>query len=257
MGYFSGSILGYFSKSADNDEIIEQSVRSDSKTPRASMGTMRRHLKNIANELNPDFDGPRMYHRYERSDPNPPYTDKEVHDIWQWAQVKNNGKRTQMKQLIVACGLGAGLTAAEAGHLTYGDIEIDELGVQLHLPGRTVPVLAEWDEVFRDCQLEPNISGEFLIYPRSTRRSDIVSRSLKTIGPLSGLRPPNMRRMRTTWIVNHLANHVPDVAICEAAGIKSLGDYERYRPETPSVGKYRSLLHRPPVVERGGLVVVR
>lgn len=134
-----------------HDEIIEQSVRSDSKSPRASMGTMRRHLKNIANELNPDFDGPRMYHRYERSDPNPPYTDKEVHDIWQWAQVKNNGKRTQMKQLIVACGLGAGLTAAEAGHLTYGDIEIDELGVQLHLPERTVPVLAEWDEVFRYC----------------------------------------------------------------------------------------------------------
>lgn len=117
-----------------DDEIIEQSVRSDSKTPRASMGTMRRNLKNVANELNPDFDGPRMYHRYERSEPNPPHTDKEVHDIWQWAQVKNNGKRTQMKRLIVACGLGAGLTASEAGHLRYGDIEIDDLGVQLHLP---------------------------------------------------------------------------------------------------------------------------
>ena len=35
-----------------DDEIIEQSVRSDSKTPRASMGTMRRNLKNVANELN-------------------------------------------------------------------------------------------------------------------------------------------------------------------------------------------------------------
>lgn len=169
-----------------DDEIIEQSVRSDSKTPRASMGTMRRNLKNVANELNPDFDGPRMYHRYERSEPNPPYTDKEVHDIWQWAQVKNNGKRTQMKRLIVACGLGAGLTASEAGHLRYGDIEIDDLGVQLHLPERTVPVLAEWDAALRDSRADSHRSGEFLIYPRSTRRNDIVSKSLKTIGTLSG-----------------------------------------------------------------------
>jgi len=240
-----------------DDEIIEQSVRSDSKTPRASMGTMRRNLKNVANELNPDFDGPRMYHRYERSEPNPPYTDKEVHDIWQWAQVKNNGKRTQMKRLIVACGLGAGLTASEAGHLRYGDIEIDDLGVQLHLPERTVPVLAEWDAALRDSRADSHRSGEFLIYPRSTRRNDIVSKSLKTIGTLSGVQPPNMRRMRTTWIVGHLENHVPDVAICEAAGIKTLGLYERYRPETPSVERYRTLLHRAPVAERGGLVVVR
>lgn len=55
----------------------------------------------------------------------------------------------------------------------------------------------------------------------------------------------------------HLENHVPDVAICEAAGIKTLGHYGRYRPDTPPVGKYRSLLHRASGGDRGELVAVR
>ena len=162
-----------------------------------------------------------------------------------------------MKKLIGACELGAGLTASEAWRLTHGDIEIDELGVHLHSPVRIVPVLAEWDEVFKGCQLVPSTSGEFLNYPRSTKRNDIVSKGLKTIDVLYSLQSPIMRRMRTTWIVNHLANHVPDVAICEVAGIRSLRGFERYRPGVPLSGGYRSLLHRPLVGERGGLVVVR
>lgn len=88
-------------------------------------------------------------------------------------------------------------------------MEVDDLEVLHHLPVRTVPVLIGWDAAFRDSRADSHRLGEFLIYPRSTRRSDLVSKCLKTIVMLNGLQPPNMRRMRTTWIVGHLENHVP------------------------------------------------
>jgi len=62
--------------------------------------------------------------------------------------------------------------------------------------------------------------------------------------------------MRTTWIVEHHNNHAPDAAICAAAGIKILKNYEHYRPDTTSIEKYRNLLHRAPAAGRGGLVII-
>lgn len=237
-----------------DDEIIEQSVHSHTNAATSSKSRTRRLLKIIAQHLNPDFDGPRMYHRYERNDPNPPYTTKEIHNIWQWANTTD--KRGHTKQLIVACGLGAGLTAKETGHLTGADIKIDNLGVMLHLPDRTVPVLNEWDEAFRTYKLEQHPDSDYILCPQSARRNQIISERLSVIGTVTGIPQPNMRRMRTTWIVEHLNNHVPDAAICAAAGIKTLKNYEHYRPDTTSVEKYRSLLHRAPVAGRGGLVVI-
>lgn len=148
-------------------EIIEQSVHSHPNAPTTSKSRTRRLLTIITQHLNPDFDGPHIYHEYKRNDPNPPYTTKEIHNIWQWANTTD--KRTHTKQLIVACGLGAGLTAKETGQLTGADIKIDTLGVMLHLPDRTVPVLNEWDRVLRDHK-QHYPDNQYILCPRSTRR---------------------------------------------------------------------------------------
>ena len=237
-----------------DDEIIEQSTHNHPNASTTSKSRTRRLLKIIAQHLNPNYDGPRMYHRYERNEPNPPYTQKETHNIWQWANTTD--KRTHTKQLIVACGLGAGLTAKETGHLTGAKIEIDDLGVMLHLPDRIVPVLNEWDQALRDHK-QHHPDNEYILCPQSTRRNQTISERLSVIGTINGITQPNMRRMRTTWIVEHLNNHLPDAAICTAAGIKTLKNYEHYRPETTSVDKYRSLLHRAPATNHSGLVVIR
>lgn len=115
-----------------DDEIIEQSVHNQTNAATTSKSRTRRLLEIIAQFLNPNYDGPRIYRQYKRNDPNPPYATKEIHNIWQWANTTD--KHTHTKQLIIACGLGAGLTVKETGHLTGADIEIDDLGVQLHLP---------------------------------------------------------------------------------------------------------------------------
>ena len=237
-----------------DDEIIEQSVHSQTNAATTSKSRTRRLLKIIAQFLNPNYNAPRIYHHYKRNNPNPPYTQKEIHNIWRWANTTD--KRTHTKQLIVACGLGAGLTAKETGHLTGADIEIDGLGVMLHLPDRTVPVLNEWDRALRTHK-QHHPDNQYILCPQSTRRNQIISERLSVIGTINGITQPNMRRMRTTWIVQHLNNHGPDAAICTAAGIKTLKNYEHYRPDTTSVEKYRSLLHRAPVAGRGDLVVIR
>ena len=55
---------------------------------------------------------------------------------------------------------------------------------------------------------------------------------------------PNFEKMRVTWIAEHMKHFVPDTAIANAAGLKSLRNYERFRPADQSLEQFRGLMHR-------------
>lgn len=48
------------------------------------------------------------------------------------------------RRMIVALGLGAGLTSGQMSELKWSSGEVDERGVLIHLPDRTIPVTARW-----------------------------------------------------------------------------------------------------------------
>ena len=160
-----------------------------------------------------------------------------------------------MKQVIVACGLGGGLKYGEAVNLRMRDVYLDAGGVCLHVGERIVPVVADWDAGLRH-RLETNPSpDEYLIYPNMQRRDKIMAR-FATEESNTAMLMPNFEKMRVTWIAEHMKHFVPDTVIANAAGVKSLRNYERFRPAEQSLEQFRGLLHRAET-KHSGLVVVK
>lgn len=74
--------------------------------------------------------------------------------------------------------------------------------------------------------------------------------------PNAAVLVPTFEKMRVTWIAEHMRHFVPDTAIANAAGVKSLRNYERFRPDEQSLEQFRGLMHRAET-KQAGLVVVK
>lgn len=239
-----------------DDEIIQQSVATNTHLTTGSQGAIRSNLTLVGETLNPNFEGKRRYHTYARSKTTQPYTTNEQQRIWQWANARfRSDERLTMKQIIVACGLGAGLKYGEAANLKIRDVLVDAAGVCLHVDERIVPVVADWDQGLRR-RLKTNPSpDEYLIYPKNKYRTKIMNRFI-TEEPNAAVLVPTFEKMRVTWIAEHMRHFVPDTAIANAAGVKSLRNYERFRPAEQSLEQFRGLMHRAET-KQPGLVVVK
>ena len=227
------------------DEIIQQSVATNTHLTTGTQGLIRNTLTHIGETLNPNFEGKRRYHTYARSKLTEPYTASEQQRIWQWALIESRtiSEYAMMKQVIVACGLGGGLKFGDATNLRVHDVLIDARGVCLRVGERIVPIVADWDQGLRR-RLETNPNpDEYLLYPRSNNRSVIMNR-FKTAESNAAFLVPSFEKMRVTWIAEHMRHFVPDTAIANAAGVKSLRNYERFRPAEQSLEQYRGLMHR-------------
>ena len=240
-----------------DDEIIQQSVATNAHLTTGSQGAIRSNLTLVGETLNPNFEGKRRYHTYARSKTTQPYTTKEQQRIWQWALVesRNSSEHSTMKQVIAACGLGGGLKYGEATNLRVRDVLLDAGGVCLRVDERIVPVVADWDQGLRR-RLKTNPSpDEYLIYPKNKYRTKIMNRFI-TEEPNAAVLVPTFEKMRVTWIAEHMRHFVPDTAIANAAGVKSLRNYERFRPAEQSLEQFRGLMHRAET-KQAGLVVVK
>lgn len=240
-----------------DDEIIQQSVATNTHLTTGSQGAIRSKLTLVGETLNPNFEGKRRYHTYARSKMTQPYTANEQQRIWQWALVESrtSSEHSTMKQVIAACGLGGGLKYGEATNLRVRDVLLDAGGVCLRVDERIVPVVADWDQGLRR-RLKTNPSpDEYLIYPKSKYRSKIMNRFI-TEEPDAAVLVPTFEKMRVTWIAEHMRHFVPDTAIANAAGVKSLRNYERFRPAEQSLEQFRGLMHRAET-KQAELVVVK
>lgn len=239
-----------------DDEIIQQSVATNTDLTTGTLGAIRSKLILVGETLNPNFEGKRRYHTYSRSKTTQPYTASEQQRIWQWANARHRTEeRLTMKQVIVACGLGGGLKYGKAVNLRMRDVYLDDGGACLHVGERIVPVVANWDEGLRQ-RLETNPNpDEYLLYPNMQRRDKIMNR-FATEESTVALLVPNFEKMRVTWIAEHMEHFVPDTAIANAAGVKSLRNYERFRPTNQPLEQFRGLMHRAET-KQAGLVVVK
>jgi integrase len=199
----------------------------------AARGNLRSQLLRMSEILLP-ANAPRRLRPLPPSDPTTPYSEQEVALLRVWANTESTTARIANANVLLALGLGAGLSASEIGNVRVDDLLADDLGVVVRVTGeraREVPVLHAWESALLN-RRQALSAGRFVFrenhgkfYPNLV--SNFVARS-HVIGPL-----PQTQRMRTTWIVHHLARGTPVKALLDAAGVESLEAFTRYVPFLP------------------------
>jgi integrase len=163
------------------------------------------------------------------SEPAPPYSAAELISLRSWASSQSTPARRTNASVLLACGVGAGLSASEIGNLRVQNIVIDNAGVKVIVDGRRqreVPVLGEWEEPLR-CRVDELAGNRFAFRENHTQFYPNIVSNFVNRSRVVGVRPQT-QRMRTTWIIRHLAAGTHVVAFMDAAGVDSLEALTRY-----------------------------
>ena len=197
---------------------------------RAGVSTIRARLRRMSEALLGD-DATGRFHALGKADASRPYSADEQASLLSWARSQRDPSRRSSAEALLALGLGAGLTGQEIIALRLESIYVDGVGVVVHVGGgepRDVPLLRNWEEhlvgrlreagrtgwAFRDGQRGGNAN---LI-------TDFASRSPRPSVQLQA------RRMRATWLVEHLGRGTPLGALMLAAGLQSAEAFDRFLP---------------------------
>lgn len=155
-----------------------------------------------------------------------PYTRAEQGEIRRWSEGQFSDDASRSATAIAALGLGCGLSANElmrvcGRHLVVLDDGM--MGVRVY--GRTVPVLAEWDDELR--KLACGDPEQYLIRPARNRRD---GKSCTDVIYELGDPRPSSQRMRATWLLAHVdaGTHIP--TLIAASGLTSPDFLRRVLP---------------------------
>jgi integrase len=223
----------------------------------ASKGNARAMLRRVAEVLVPTEHIPV---RLAAADPRTPYlSNREIDRLRRWAAIQDDEDRLDA-ELLLALGLGTGLTAGEIGALRYEDVTVDAHGVRVRVSsgkGRVVPVLAEWEDVIVRA-VAARAPGQFMfVADRAGTPKNLywnfIDHSKQKAGPRpprrkdgTGPRPtpgknslgPNSQRGRATWLLHHLEAGTRVDVLMAMAGLQALDGLSRYvqymRPSTVS-----------------------
>jgi hypothetical protein len=168
-----------------------------------------------------------------KPDPIRPYTEAEFDSIVNWLRgLPTVMLRENALALVAACA-GAGLTAHEVTRLVGSDVVQlpDCVAIRVHSArAREVPVLRQWEH---DVLARARSVGDrrFFLPQRTRLRKNDISNFLDRC-PSSDIPEVRIARLRTTWIVGHLANGTPLNALAAAAGVDGvqLGRLVRFLP---------------------------
>ncbi|OIQ82177.1 hypothetical protein GALL_360450 [mine drainage metagenome] len=181
----------------------------------SQVGTARR----VGQALNPRGGWPAASERRHRY-LSLPYTSAEVRLLEDQIS-RNQGIARRNGEAFLVLGLGAGLDGrwvAQVRREHVEDLGVD--GLMVHVPGRAVPVLREFEERLR-ALVDDTPGGGLLFGGTAVHRgaaSEAVARiRLDPAGP-----ELELGRLRSTWLVAHLAlgTRVPE--LMAAAGLESM-----------------------------------
>ncbi len=102
--------------------------------------------------LGPDLFPPRPL-PLQRSDPLAPYSSEEIAALRSWCRGLPTERNRYNVAVVLAFGLGAGLTSGALSRLLGDEVTRDEDGVIVHVIGprpRDVPVLRQWEDEVHD-----------------------------------------------------------------------------------------------------------
>jgi integrase len=155
-----------------------------------------------------------------RPDPRKPYSSEEVADLASWARGLPTTFMRRNALVLLAFGLGAGLTNQELNRLVGNDVAVDDSGAVVRLIGeseRDVPVLASWEDAVAELAAEAGPLPVFRPDRTNIRRHDIPGfvdrcrrRGAVTLMP---------SRLRATWVVTLLRAGVLPNEVARVGGI--------------------------------------
>jgi hypothetical protein len=174
----------------------------------------------------------------QRSSVARPYSVTEVSELVSWSRGLPTAHMRRNSRVLLALGLGAGLTSQEITSLVGTDVHVEDGVVLIEVEGkmaRSVPVHRLWaDEVLRLAEE----SGPRAFYmPERSRitRRDILGFIERCTG--EGLPMFNVQRLRITWIVGQLASGTHPKALVRAAGV-GIGQIGKYLVFVPAVDEH-------------------
>ena len=179
------------------------------------------------------------------SDAARPYTASQQAALWAWATGQPTGALRTGCRLLLALGLGCGLSADEVIDLHTGSVRLAGNGaVVVEIAGRRrrlVVCRSRWERVLaEDVQ---TAGGGYLFRPNSVRAKNLVSNFLGRAHRSPSSPAVKLARLRDTWIVEHLAAGTPLPVLVAAAGLDGLSSLDRLLPHLPTVGAERAERH--------------
>lgn len=160
----------------------------------------------------------------------PPFTAGQIASMHSWANTLNTVIKKQNAWALLGLAGGAGLTAAEIVQTRVADIERDGDTVFVNVRGtkaRRVPVRHAYGRVLLRSIEEREHSDERLFrgpwikeYPPRIIQTFLTEHRAKV--------RPTPSTLRTGWILHHIDNNVPPLALMEAAGIDNFQTLGRF-----------------------------
>ncbi|UXN26549.1 hypothetical protein N8D74_06625 [Curtobacterium flaccumfaciens] len=179
------------------------------------------------------------------SNPSEPYSQRELFSTISWARGQTTSARRMNAHVLIALGLGAGLSAQEIIAIRVRDVHRDGDHIDIDLTTgrvRRVPMIQEYAQMMPE---QSQYDGDaFAFRPgRSDTYINAISNFITRGAQTSSIRPQS-QRMRATWIVRHLNARTPLRVLTAAAGLESLdalGRFERFIDATPTLEAERAL----------------
>ncbi len=164
-----------------------------------------------------------------------PYTDAELEALRGDVLTQPTAARARAARALLALGAGAGLDGRWAARVARKDIEVvdDVVLVEVGEPApRVVPVLAAWEDEVLD--LAGAAGNEFLVGGRSRSRNRAGNLAASVV-VANGHPKLSASRLRSTWLVTHLAigTRLPELA--RAAGLQGVTVLSDLLPYVPAL----------------------
>lgn len=211
-------------------DVIAVAVQQLPMKSDASLGRRRAILLRVAEALGVSERAmPPLY----GSEPSAPYAAQEIAELRVWSAVQQESRR-ESARVLLALGIGAGLTSSELCGVTASDISSDASWIEVSGPrARSVHVEAEWRDALSGALhitdapiFQPSVRwcpNKISDFVRSTRGDQLR---------------PKPQRMRATWLLQRMTDGIPVQDLLYAAGVKSLdalARFERFLPAPAAV----------------------
>lgn len=199
---------------------------------RSSRATYRSILLAIADVVTPTYEKTLPI---PRSEPTAPYSDPEVAALRSWALRQGRAARRRDALVLLALGLGAGLATREL--LAVRGTDLQWRDGMLHVAvwesrPRLVPVLPHWTTpLITACEAEDRDQWAFRPGRQGVRGAQVTDFLHRGQQTELDVRPA---RMRTTWLLTHLAAGTAPRALLEIAGLGNLAALDRITKFLPA-----------------------
>lgn len=209
--------------------LMEFHVESSNRTK----GARRSLLLDLGRYFNPAGFPMDVERRYGYEAAMQPYSDSEVRALKGWSHSQGAHYRNMDAQVILGLCLGAGLRTSEL-MTTIGEHVCTHQGAVIVTPGgyrgagrRRTVVTHRFEEFVLNRAQEVGPQGYLFKPNNSSRDTSLVSLFIKR-SHKHGHIHPDTRRLRNTWVINHLYASLPEGIICDLAGLQDLQHYRTW-----------------------------